>query len=139
MQLGKKLDHIGVAVQDTEAALKLYRDALGLHVEGSEVVADQGVKATMLVLGDTHIELLEPTGPDTPVAKSIASRGEGIHHISISVPDVSAALEAAKAAGLRLIDQTPRIGAGGKLIAFLHPKSCGGVLIELSQKGTGSE
>jgi methylmalonyl-CoA epimerase len=78
-------------------------------------------------------------GPDTPVGKSIAARGEGIHHISIAVPNVAEALAAAQAAGLRLIDQTPRVGAGGKLIAFLHPKSCGGVLIELSQKGTESE
>jgi methylmalonyl-CoA epimerase len=137
--MGKSLDHIGVAVQDTEAALKLYRDALGLKVEHSEIVADQGVKATMLALGGTHIELLEPMGPETPVGKSIAARGEGIHHISIAVPNVAEALAAAQAAGLRLIDQTPRVGAGGKLIAFLHPKSCGGVLIELSQKGTESE
>jgi methylmalonyl-CoA/ethylmalonyl-CoA epimerase len=136
--MSKALDHIGVAVQDTEAALKLYRDALGLAVEATEVVPDQGVKTTMLALGGTHVELLEPTGPDTPVGKFLASRGEGIHHISISVPDVAAALEAAKAAGLRLIDQTPRLGAGGKQVAFLHPKSCGGVLIELSQKGTSS-
>lgn len=134
--MSKALDHIGVAVKDTEAALALYRDVLGLPVEHTELVADQGVKATMLALGATHIELLEPTGPETPVGKFIESRGEGIHHISIAVPDVAAALEAAKAAGLRLIDQTPRKGAGGKLIAFLHPKSCGGVLIELSQKGT---
>ncbi len=134
--MSKALDHIGVAVKDTEAALKLYRDVLGLAVEATETVADQGVKATMLALGNTHVELLEPAGPETPVGKFLESRGEGIHHISIAVPDVAAALEAARAAGLRLIDQAPRRGAGGKLIAFLHPKSCGGVLIELSQKGT---
>ncbi len=134
--MDKALDHIGVAVKDTAAALTLYRDVLGLHAEASEIVADQGVKATMLALGNTHIELLEPTGPETPVGKFVETRGEGIHHLSIAVPDVAAALEAAKAAGIRLIDQAPRRGAGGKMIAFLHPKSCGGVLIELSQKGT---
>ena len=134
--MGQKLDHIGIAVRDAEASLRLYRDILGLAVEGVETVAEQGVRATMLALGDTHIELLEPTGPDTPVGKFIASRGEGIHHICVQVKDVKEALAAAKAAGLRLIDETPRIGVGGKLIAFLHPKSTGGVLIELSQKGT---
>jgi methylmalonyl-CoA epimerase len=134
--MDRSLDHIGIAVASTDAALKLYQDVLGLSVEHSEVVAEQGVRATMLVLGATHIELLEPTGPDTPVGKFVASRGEGIHHISISVPDVNAALCAAREAGLRLIDEKPRVGVGGKLIAFLHPKSTGGVLIELSQKGT---
>ena len=87
-----------------------------------------------MVLGDTHLELLEPTGPDTPVGKFVAGRGEGVHHLSISVPDIGAALEAARAAGLRLIDERPRTGAGGKLVAFLHPKSTGGVLMELSQE-----
>jgi len=136
--MDRRLDHIGIAVLDTEAALKVYRDVLSLEVEHQELVADQGVQATMLNLGGTHVELLEPTGPDTPVGKFLASRGEGIHHISIEVPDVNEALAAARDAGLRLIDQTPRVGVGGKLIAFLHPKSTGGVLIELSQKGTGA-
>lgn len=134
--MGQKLDHIGIAVRDAEASLRLYRDVLGLTVEGVETVAEQGVRATMLALGDTHVELLEPTGTDTPVGKFIASRGEGIHHICVQVEDVKEALAGAKAAGLRLIDETPRVGVGGKLIAFLHPKATGGVLIELSQKGT---
>ncbi len=131
------LDHIGIAVADTEGALRVYRDVLGLLVGESEVVAEQGVKATMLSLGQVHLELLEPTGPDTPIGKFLSSRGEGIHHLSIQVPDIYAALATAKGAGLRLIDETPRVGVGGKLIAFLHPKSTGGVLLELSQKGTG--
>lgn len=138
VDLTKSLDHIGIAVSDTDAALRLYRDVLGLPVETSEVVADQGVKATVLSLGDVHVELLEPTGPDTPVGRFLASRGEGIHHLSIEVPDIRAALGGARDAGVRLIDEEPRAGVGGKQIAFLHPKSTGGVLIELSQKGTGA-
>lgn len=138
IELTKSLDHIGIAVNDTAAALRLYRDVLGLPVESTEVVADQGVKATVLSLGDVHVELLEPTGPDTPVGRFLASRGEGIHHLSIEVADIEAALSGARDAGVRLIDEEPRIGVGGKQIAFLHPKSTGGVLIELSQKGTST-
>lgn len=133
--MNTKLDHIGIAVHKLEPALAAYRDALGLDLETIETVTDQRVRVAMLVLGSSHIELLEPTEPDGPVGKFLASRGEGIHHISLSVPDLSAALDAARAAGLRLIDETPRVGAGGKLIAFLHPKSTHGVLVELSQRG----
>jgi methylmalonyl-CoA epimerase len=133
--MNTKLDHIGIAVQKLEPALVAYRDALGLELELIEVVPDQRVRVAMLVLGSSHIELLEPTEPEGPVGKFLAARGEGIHHISLSVPDIHAALESARAAGLRLIDETPRIGAGGKLIAFIHPKSTHGVLIELSQRG----
>jgi len=133
--MNTELDHIGIAVREIESALVAYRDALGLSVDGVETVPEQSVKVAMLALGQAHIELLEPTDPDGPVGKFLAARGEGIHHISLSVPDLPAALAAARAAGLRLIDETPRVGAGGKLIAFLHPKSTHGVLIELSQRG----
>jgi methylmalonyl-CoA/ethylmalonyl-CoA epimerase len=132
--LGKRLDHIGIAVRAISDALPLYRDVLGLQLKTVEEVHEQGVRVALLALGGTHLELLEPTGPDTPVGRFIAGRGEGIHHLSIAVPDIGAALEAARAAGLRLIDERPRTGAGGRLIAFLHPKSTGGVLMELSQE-----
>ncbi|MDP2873447.1 MAG: methylmalonyl-CoA epimerase [Bacillota bacterium] len=133
--MNTELDHIGIAVREIESALVAYREALGLSLDAIETVPEQGVKVAMLALGPAHIELLEPTDPDGPVGKFLAARGEGIHHISLSVPDLPAALAAARAAGLRLIDETPRTGAGGKLIAFLHPKSTHGVLIELSQRG----
>lgn len=133
--MATKLDHIGVAVKSIDRALPLYRDVLGLNLERVEQVAGQGVTVAILGLGDTRIELLEPAGPDTPVGRFLAKRGEGIHHIAIGVPDLAAAAGAALGAGLRLIDEAPSAGTGGRLVAFIHPRSTGGVLIELSEEG----
>lgn len=129
-----KVDHIGIAVKDLDEALKLYRDILQLEVTGVEEVPDQKVKVAFIPVGESKVELLEPTTDDSPVAKFIAKRGEGIHHITFRVDNLEKALEEAKAAGIRLIDETPRLGAGGAKIAFLHPKSTGGVLLELCQR-----
>ncbi|MBI4747598.1 MAG: methylmalonyl-CoA epimerase [Acidobacteria bacterium] len=129
-----KIDHLGIAVESLETALKFYRDALGLAVCGEEVVEDQGVKVAMLPIGDSRVELLEATHDNSPIAKYIAKRGPGIHHICIRVDDVAATLAILKDQGYQLIDQHPRPGADGCLVAFVHPKSTHGVLLELSQK-----
>lgn len=127
------LAHIGVAVKDLEQALVFYRDALGLPLEGVEEVPTEKVKAAFLALRDGHIELLESTDPEGPIGRFIAKRGEGIHHVALAVPDVQLALDRLKAAGLRLIDEAPRVGAGGKQVAFIHPSATGGVLVELCE------
>lgn len=129
-----KIDHLGIAVTSIEDSLAFYRDALGLEVSGREEVAEQGVTVCMLPVGASRVELLEPTSPDTPVGKFLARRGPGIHHICYRVDDIRAAIDRMKAAGARLIDEEPRIGAGGHLVAFVHPASTGGVLVELSQE-----
>jgi methylmalonyl-CoA/ethylmalonyl-CoA epimerase len=129
-----KIDHLGIAVESIEQALVFYRDALGLELKHTETVADQGVNVAMLPLGESRVELLEPTGPDTPVGKFIAKRGPGIHHICVAVEDIHATLAELKAKGVQLIDETPRPGAEGCLVAFVHPKGTNGVLVELSQK-----
>lgn len=129
-----KIDHLGIAVESIEQALVFYRDALGLDLKHTETVADQGVNVAMLPLGESRVELLEPTGPDTPVGKFIAKRGPGIHHICVAVEDIHATLAELKAKGVQLIDETPRPGAEGCLVAFVHPKGTNGVLVELSQK-----
>jgi methylmalonyl-CoA epimerase len=129
-----KIDHLGVAVDEIESALKFWKDSLGLEHVHTEVVAEQKVKVAMLPVGDTNIELLEPTAPDSPVAKFLEKRGGGIHHIAIEVDDIVEALKKLKDGGARLIDEEPKHGAGGCLIAFVHPKSTGGVLMELVQK-----
>ncbi|HHW91685.1 MAG TPA: methylmalonyl-CoA epimerase [Firmicutes bacterium] len=129
-----KIDHIGIAVKNLEEAVKLYRDFLQLEVTGVEEVPDQRVKVAFIPVGDSEVELLEPTTADSPVEKFIAKRGEGIHHIAFRVDNLEKALEEAKAAGIRLIDESPRPGAGGARIAFLHPKSSGGVLLELCER-----
>ncbi len=129
----RRLDHIAIAVTSLEEALRFYRDQLGLHFLGTEIVEEQGVRVAKLELGDTHIELLEPLSADTPVGRFIAQRGAGLHHLCIGVPAIGQELDSLKAAGTRLIDEQPKIGAGGAHIAFVHPKSTGGVLIELSQ------
>lgn len=128
-----KIDHIGVATEGIEAAAKFYRDALGLAVEEIEEVAEQKVRIAMLPVGESRIELLEPTAEDSPISKFLAKRGPGIHHIAVQVDDIRAALEGLKQKGARLIDEQPRTGAGGCLVAFVHPSSAGGVLIELVQ------
>lgn len=129
-----KIDHLGIAVESLDTALKFYRDALGLTVCGEETVEDQGVKVAMLPIGDSRVELLEATHENSPIAKYIAKRGPGIHHICIRVDDVAATLAILKDQGYQLIDQQPRPGADGCLVAFVHPKSTHGVLLELSQK-----
>jgi methylmalonyl-CoA/ethylmalonyl-CoA epimerase len=129
----EKLDHIGIAVRNMEKAVQTYTQGFGLAIKGTEVVEDQKVSTTFLALGDTYIELLESTSPDGPIAKFIEKRGEGIHHLCFKVENIKKALEACKAQGMQLIDAEPRKGAHDKWIAFVHPKSTHGVLIELSQ------
>jgi len=129
-----KIEHIGIAVRNLESALRLYRDALGFRLDRIEEVADQGVRVAMLSAGESRLELLEATRHDSPVAGFIARRGEGVHHICFQVDDIAAELKKLEEAGIRLVDRTPRVGAGGRLVAFLHPSAAGGVLIELSQK-----
>ena len=128
-----KIDHIGIATNQLEDGLAVWRDALGLQLDGTEEVAEQGVRIAMLQVGDTHIELLEALNPDSPVGKFLARRGPGIHHIAVEVPDIKAALASLKDKGARLIDETPRVGAGGCLVAFVHPSTTNGVLLELVQ------
>ena len=128
------LDHIGIAVGDLAQALAFYRDALGLEVEPPEEVASQRVRAHFVPVGEAALELLEPTASDSPIAKYIEKRGPGVHHITLRVDDISEALARLKARGVRLIDESPRAGAEGALIAFVHPASTHGVLVELKQR-----
>ncbi|TXT56072.1 MAG: Methylmalonyl-CoA epimerase [Candidatus Thorarchaeota archaeon] len=130
----EKIDHIGIAVDNIEEWIVYYRDTLGLDYQGSEVVEEQKVKVAFLQIGESRIELLEPTSDDSPVAKFLEKRGTGIHHIAIRVDDIEAAIRSHKEAGARMIDESPRIGAHNMRIAFIHPKSTGGVLMELCQK-----
>ncbi len=130
---GTRLDHIAVAVRSLDEALQFYKDAFGLECIEIEVVAEQGVRVAKLDLGNTHLELLEPLSPDTPVGKFLQSRGPGLHHICVGVDNIVTKLDCLKNAGTKLIDEQPKIGAGGASIAFVHPKSTGGVLLELSQ------
>lgn len=125
--------HIGIAVRSLAAQAAIYGGMLGLARDGVEEVADQGVRVAFYDAGGTHIELLEPTRADSPVARFLEARGEGMHHLALAVPDLAAALAQLRGAGVRLIDETPRRGARGLPIAFLHPKATGGVLIELCQ------
>ncbi len=127
------LDHIGIAVADIDAALAFYRDALGLEIELPEDVPSQGVRAHFIPAGEGALELLEATADDSPIAKYVAKRGPGLHHITLRVDDIRAALDALDARGVRLIDRSPREGAHGSLVAFIHPSSAHGVLIELKQ------
>lgn len=127
------LDHIGIAVESVEAALAFYRDALGLEVELSEEVASQHVRAHFIAAGGPALELLEATSDASPIARFIARRGPGLHHVTLRVDDLAAALAQLKARGARLIDETPRPGAEGALVAFIHPASAHGVLVELKQ------
>ncbi len=130
----KKVNHIGIAVKSIEEAKRFY-EAIGLVVEGEEVVEEQKVRVAFIQVGETRIELLEATSEDSPVAKFIGKRGEGIHHIAFQVDDVEKALEVLKNKGVRLIDEKPRRGAHNTRIAFIHPKSTNGVLVELCQEG----
>ncbi len=127
------IDHVGVAVEDIDAALALYRDTLGMPLVHRETVTEQGVDAALLDVGDGHIELLQPLTPDTAVGKFLSRRGEGLHHVAYRVSDVEDTLSKLSAAGMRLIDEQPRTGIRGSLVAFLHPSSTGGVLTEIVQ------
>jgi methylmalonyl-CoA epimerase len=131
------IDHVGVAVPSIDAALALFRDALGMPLVHRETVTEQGVDAALLDVGDGHIELLEPLGPETAVGKFLAKRGAGLHHVAYRVTSVQDTLTACKSAGLRLIDENPRTGIRGSRVAFLHPASTGGVLTEIVQPAEG--
>lgn len=130
----KKIDHLGIAVEDLEASVQIFRDTLGLEFAGEETVAEQKVRTAFFPLGESSIELLEPTDPDSPVAKFIAKRGAGIHHIALRVDDVAKAIAELTARGVRMIDAVPRDGAHGAKIAFIHPKSTPGLLVEICQR-----
>jgi methylmalonyl-CoA epimerase len=130
-----KIDHIGIAVKSLSAAVKVYEQAMGLKLAGYDEVDDQGVRVAMLDIGESRIELLEPTRPDSPVEKFMNKRGEGIHHIAVRVDNIEQALERLKAAGIRLIDEKPKRGAHNTRVAFIHPASTHGVLMELVEHG----
>jgi methylmalonyl-CoA/ethylmalonyl-CoA epimerase len=127
------VDHVGVAVDDLEAALALYRDTLGMPLVHRETVTEQGVEAALLDVGESHIELLAPLGPDTAVGKFLARKGPGLHHVAYRVESVDEALAALSKAGMRLIDEQPRTGIRNSRVAFVHPSSTGGVLTEIVQ------
>ncbi len=130
----KKVDHIGIAVKNLDETLKFYEDVLGIKAQGNEVIEEQKVRVAFLPIGDTEIELLESTEENGPVSKFIEKKGEGIQHIAYKVDDIDKAVEEMKSKGIRMIDEKPRYGAGGAKIAFLHPKSTFGVLIELCER-----
>ena len=129
-----KVDHVGIAVKDLEQAKKFYTEILGIPAMGEEVVAEQKVKVCFIPCGDSEIELLESTEPDGPIAQLIEKKGEGIQHVALNVDNIENALADLKEKGVRLIDEKPRYGAGGASIAFVHPKSTGGILLELSER-----
>src|SRR3954447_6810986 len=131
-----RIDHIGVAVSDLDEALGLYDRDFEMELVYRETVAQQGVEAVLLDVGENHVELLRPLGDDTPVGKFLARRGPGLHHVAYQVPDVEAALAQLRTAGVRLIDEAPRTGIRGSRVAFLHPSASGGVLTEIVQPAT---
>jgi methylmalonyl-CoA/ethylmalonyl-CoA epimerase len=126
-----RIDHIGVAVPDLDAALELYARGFQMREQHRETVEEQGVEAVLLEVGDGHVELIRPLGPDTGVAKFIAKNGPGLHHVAYATEDIDSALGAVREAGLKLIDEEPRVGIRNSRVAFLHPRSTGGVLTEL--------
>ena len=128
-----KINHLGIATKGIDEALKFWSDALGLENVHTEIVEDQKVRVAMLSIGESRIELLEPIGEDSPIAKFLEKRGGGIHHIAVEVDDIEASLARLKRQGMRLIDDSPRVGAEGCLVAFVHPSSANGVLLELVQ------
>jgi methylmalonyl-CoA epimerase len=132
-----RIDHIGVAVTDLDAAIALYERDFAMTLVHRETVTEQGVDAVLLDVGENHVELLAPLGDDTPVGKFLAKKGPGLHHVAYQVTDIDATLESLKAAGLRLIDETPRTGIRGSRVAFLHPASTGGVLTEIVEPASG--
>jgi methylmalonyl-CoA/ethylmalonyl-CoA epimerase len=132
-----RIDHIGVAVQEIEPALELYRDSFQLELAHREVVEEQGVEAVLMDVGENHVELLAPLGPETPVGRFLARQGPGLHHVAYQVPDIDATLAALKQAGLALIDEQPRTGIRGSRVAFVHPRATGGVLTEIVEPAAG--
>jgi methylmalonyl-CoA/ethylmalonyl-CoA epimerase len=132
-----RIDHIGVAVQEIEPALELYRDSFHLELAHREVVEEQGVEAVLMDVGENHVELLAPLGPETPVGRFLARQGPGLHHVAYQVPDIDATLAALKQAGLALIDEQPRTGIRGSRVAFVHPRATGGVLTEIVEPAAG--
>jgi methylmalonyl-CoA/ethylmalonyl-CoA epimerase len=134
MTMLKKLSHIGIAVKNLEAAAKLFSKLLQIDHIKTETIADQKIELAFFHVGDTSIELTEATSSDSPIARFIEKRGDGVHHLAFEVDDINAELARLKKEGFQLIDEQPRLGAGGSLIAFIHPKSTNGVLIELSQR-----
>lgn len=132
-----RIDHIGVAVEDLDAALALYERALKMPVVHRETVTEQGVEAILLDVGEGHVELLKPLGPDTPVGKYLAKKGPGLHHVAYQVQDIEQTLASLQGTGLRLIDETPRVGIRGSRVAFVHPAATGGVLTEIVQPAEG--
>ena len=132
-----RIDHIGVAVEDIDAALELYEGAFAMPLAHRETVEEQGVEAVLLDVGEGHVELLAPLGPETAVGKFLARKGPGLHHVAYAVDDIDATLEKLSAAGLELIDSEPRVGIRGSRVAFLHPRSTGGVLTEIVEPSEG--
>ena len=128
-----KIDHLGIATKEIDQALSFWEDALGLEKVHTEIVEDQKVRVAMLPLGESRIELLEPTSEDSPISKFLEKRGGGIHHVAVQVEDIETSLKRLKDKGMRLIDESPRLGAEGCLVAFVHPSSANGVLLELVQ------
>jgi methylmalonyl-CoA/ethylmalonyl-CoA epimerase len=128
-----RIDHIGVAVEEIEPALALYRDSFELELAHREIVREQGVEAVLLDLGENHVELLAPLAPDTPVGRFLARQGPGLHHVAYQVKDIERTLQALRRAGVQLIDERPRTGIRGSRVAFLHPRATGGVLTEIVQ------
>lgn len=132
-----RIDHIGVAVEDIEAAIALYEESFGMELGLRETVEEQGVEAALMNVGESHVELMAATGPDTPVGKFIAKRGAGLHHVAYAVEDIDSALERIAASGIELIDAKARVGLGGSRVAFLEPRSTGRVLIEIVEPPEG--
>jgi methylmalonyl-CoA/ethylmalonyl-CoA epimerase len=132
-----RIDHIGVAVQELEPALELYRDSFHLELAHREVVEEQGVEAVLMDVGENHVELLAPLGPETPVGRFLARQGPGLHHVAYQVSDIDLTLAALKKAGLALIDERPRTGIRGSRVAFMHPRATGGVLTEIVEPAAG--
>jgi methylmalonyl-CoA/ethylmalonyl-CoA epimerase len=131
------IDHVGVAVEDLDSALELYEGTFGMPVAHRETVDEQGVEAVLLDVGDTHVELLSPLGPDTPVGKFLERKGPGLHHVAYRVEDIEAALEQLRGEGVDLIDSEPRTGIRNSRVAFVHPKATGSVLTEIVEPAKG--
>jgi len=129
-----KIDHLGIAVKSVADGERFWTDILGMVCEGTETVAEQGVTTAFFPVGESEVELLEPTAADSPVAKFLEKKGEGIHHVAFQVENIEAALNELKEKGVRLIDETPRYGAGGAKIAFIHPAATRGILVELCER-----
>jgi methylmalonyl-CoA/ethylmalonyl-CoA epimerase len=133
-----RIDHVGVAVEDIDAALELYEGAFAMPLAHRETVEEQGVEAVLLDVGEGHVELLRPLGPETAVGKFLERKGPGLHHVAYAVDDIDATLEKLAAAGLELIDTEPRVGIRESRVAFLHPRSTGGVLTEIVEPAEGA-